>query len=85
METRLIKIGNSRGVIIPKSIIDRTGSSAFNISEKGGNIILKPVDSKNNPRAGWEEQFSRSVEKSGREDDLFDGVCNDFDEEGWTW
>ncbi len=85
METRLINIGNSRGVILPKKIIDRLGSDAFKILEKEGSIILKPVLSNNDPRAGWEELFARAVEKNSHDDDLFERVSNDFDEEEWTW
>jgi len=85
METKLINIGNSRGVIIPKKIIDRFGSKAFKISAKEGSIILKPVASTDDPRAGWQEAFADSVEKRGHDDDLLEGMHNEFDEDGWTW
>ena len=85
METKLINIGNSRGVIIPKRIIDRLGSNVFKISEKEGSIILKPIESANDPRAGWLEAFAGAVEKSGCDDDIFEGVHNEFDEDEWTW
>jgi len=85
METKLINIGNSRGIIIPKRIIDRLGSRVFKISEKEGSIILKPVESTNDPRAGWQEAFAEAVEKRGYDDDLFEGMHNEFDEDEWAW
>jgi antitoxin MazE len=57
METPIIKIGNSRGLRLSKSILER-----YNISEKveiileKGRIILKPIES---PRKNWETAFQK--------------------------
>ncbi len=85
METKLINIGNSRGIIIPKRIIDRLGSRSFKISETEGSIILKPIEPTNEPRAGWQEAFAKVVRESGYDGDFFKDVRNDFDEDEWTW
>lgn len=57
METSIIKIGNSRGLRLSKSIIEK-----YNINEKveiileKGRIILKPIE---NPRKNWEIAFQK--------------------------
>ena len=78
MELSIIRIGNSRGIRLSKSILDR-----YNIHEKveiileKGRIILKPIPYS---RQGWEEAF-REMHK--KKEDLM--LLPDFleDEEEW--
>lgn len=57
MEVNVINIGNSKGIRIPKSILEQ-----YNIQDKielileKGKIILKP---KSIPREGWAEAFKQ--------------------------
>jgi len=57
METSIIKIGNSRGLRLSKSILEK-----YNINERveiileKGRIILKPIE---NPRKNWEDAFRK--------------------------
>lgn len=57
MEASIIKIGNSKGLRLSKSILER-----YHINEKveiileEGRIILKPVDQ---PRKNWESAFQK--------------------------
>jgi len=55
METFIIKIGNSRGLRLSKSILEKysIGEKVEIILEKG-RIILKPIA---NPRKNWEAAF----------------------------
>lgn len=86
METKLIKIGNSRGVIIPRRFIERLQGDSFEIRAEGGQIILKPLQPKEGEvRAGWDESFAKAIQNAPPEADLFNEVSNDFDEEEWTW
>ncbi len=86
METKLIKIGNSRGVILPRQVIERVGGDSFEIREEDGQIILKPVQPKENDvRPGWDESFAQTIQSAPPETDIFNEVSNDFDEEEWTW
>ncbi len=77
MEVSIIQIGNSKGLRLTKSILDR-----YNIKDKvelilgKGQIILKPVD---HPRKGWDKAFKKMHENG--EDQL---LLNDvFDEENF--
>ena len=56
MELSIIKIGNSKGIRLKKSILDRydIGNKVELIFEKG-RIILKPVSE---PRSGWAGAFN---------------------------
>ncbi|MHB1292264.1 MAG: AbrB/MazE/SpoVT family DNA-binding domain-containing protein [Sulfuricella sp.] len=57
MELKLVKIGNSKGVRIPKSMLVQTGmTERIEIEAQGRNIILKPV---NDPRRRWEARFAK--------------------------
>jgi len=84
MITYLIKIGNSKGVRIPKPLIDichLDQELEFIVTEKG--LLISP---KVNLRSGWEVQFEDALAKGQEpEGDLFEGMSNKFDEEEWTW
>jgi antitoxin MazE len=82
MKIRLIRIGNSKGIRIPKSLIAQSGlQDEVEITLKGNAIVIRPAI---NPREGWIEAF---VEMSRRGNDaLVDGdVANEFDETEWEW
>lgn len=81
MRTPLIRIGNSRGVRIPKAIIEACGlTEEVELSVEPGRLVVTPVE---HPRAGWEERFAAA--KVEKDDDLADDVVNSFDDHEWTW
>jgi len=86
MEASLVKIGNSQGLIIPKKILNKLGSSKkFNIREKDGCLLVVPVQIEK-PRENWDKLFAQTKKKgAGSEKDPFDNVTNEFDHTEWTW
>jgi len=80
MEIQVIRIGNSKGIRLSKTLLER-----YNIRDKielifeKGYLILKPVSK---PRSGWEEAFK---EMHDNKDDhlLFDDVFHDENLEEW--
>ena len=74
MEQQIIKIGNSKGLRLSKSILDR-----YQIKDKvevileEGQIILRPVS---NPREGWDKAF-KQMHKRGDDQLLMDDVFDD--------
>ncbi len=82
MRTRLVRIGNSRGVRLPKSLIAQAGlSDEVELQVKDGAIILERAT---NVRSGWEEAAKQMRERD--EDRLLDPVTRThFDEEEWDW
>ncbi|TXK47140.1 AbrB/MazE/SpoVT family DNA-binding domain-containing protein [Pontibacter qinzhouensis] len=72
MEVSIIKIGNSKGLRLSKSILER-----YNIKDKvelileKGQIILKPIEQ---PRKGWDKAFKEMQENNDDQlliDDMF--------------
>jgi antitoxin MazE len=81
----IVKIGNSKGVRLPKVLLDGINSSKVIAERKGDCIILKP----SNPREGWEKQIkkvlSEEINKNSESLSEFESTTNEFDEEEWTW
>ena len=57
MELDIIKIGNSKGIRIPTSILKECGfEKKVSIEIHGDSLTLRPA---RRPREGWEEAFKR--------------------------
>lgn len=84
METKLIKIGNSFGIRIPKSLIQQyelSSSIEINLTENG--ILIK---SKKKPREGWKEQIAAAIAQGNTLDrELLEGIADDFTDKEWQW
>ena len=53
MKTKLVKIGNSYGVRLPKVLIDECGlKDDLNLSVRQGALVITPVIA---PRLGWKQ------------------------------
>lgn len=84
METSIIRIGNSQGLIIPKRMLSRLGTGRkMEIQVKDGGLFIMPIHEK--PRKGWAEAFAKAAKEYEQEGDFFEGVENEFDREEWTW
>lgn len=80
MKISLIRIGNSKGFRIPKSILERyeiTQDVELILEEE--QIVLRPVSA---PRKGWDESFNKMHEK-GDDQSLIDDVFDDENFEEW--
>lgn len=81
MEAAIIKIGNSKGLRLSKTILEK-----YNIKDKievileMGQIILKPIES---PRKNWEEAFKK-MNADGDDELLIDDVFTDENFEEWN-
>ncbi len=83
MKARLIKIGNSQGLRIPKPILDQTGiMDDVEIELEENKIIIRPVK---NVRAGWDAAFKMMGERSDDEPIVDDQISHSWDEEEWQW
>jgi len=84
MRARVIKIGNSQGLRIPKSLLLQTGIMDDVEIEVGKNqLIIRPVK---NVREGWDRAFQMMGEK-GDDEPLIDekNISHSWDEEEWQW
>ncbi len=84
MLTKIVPIGNSRGIRIPKAMLDHCGiEGEVDLQAKNGALILRPV---NTPRAGWAAAF---VGMAAAKDDFLvhedAPASTQFDAEEWEW
>ena len=85
LETTIVKIGNSHGLIIPKKILSTLGDcKTVDIKVKDGGFFITPL-TENKARANWEKQFYEAVAKGFTPEDDSIHMENDFDKEEWTW
>ncbi len=80
MEIPVITIGNSKGIRLPKSILEQYDiKESLEIILEKGRIILKPSTQ---PRKGWEKTF-QTMHANGDDQLLIDDVFSDEDFEEW--
>jgi antitoxin MazE len=88
LKGKLVPIGNSRGVRLPKAIIELAGlTSDVEIAVRDNQVVISSAKRKN-PRAGWEEQIKKALAEHGDDIDEFrdwQSFPNEFDEKEWTW
>jgi antitoxin MazE len=64
VKSRITKMGNSKGVRIPKPILEQLAlGDEVELLVRGDQLVIRPSQ---RPRSGWEEQFERMA---GRGDD----------------
>ena len=82
MKTRLVRIGNSRGIRIPKPLIEQAGlGEDVELRVHDGSIIISRSQG---TREGWEEAAAALASRGG--DQLLDPPTpTRFDDEEWEW
>ncbi len=82
MKTMIIPIGNSKGVRIPKAVLEQCHIEKEAIMEvEKGAIVIKPA--KQEPRKDWEGSFKQM--KKLKEDNLLISDNMDLDMKEWEW
>ncbi|MDE3743996.1 AbrB/MazE/SpoVT family DNA-binding domain-containing protein [Maribacter polysaccharolyticus] len=83
MEANIIKVGNSKGIIIPSKFLKLIGlSNKVSIDVKDNKLIIGPVEK--NIRQNWNTLFAKANSKDDR-DILIPDVFEDESFEDWTW
>ncbi len=82
MKTRLVRIGNSRGIRLPKPLIAQAGlTDEVELHVRDGAIVIERASI---PRAGWAQAAKEMHERN--EDFLLDlPAGSHFDENEWEW
>jgi antitoxin MazE len=80
--TRIVRIGNSRGIRVPKLLLDQADlPEEVELRAEPGRLV---VSAASRPRAGWAAK-ARSMHQRG-DDSLLDGVtATRFDDTEWRW
>jgi antitoxin MazE len=80
MKVNLVAVGNSRGVRLPKAIIEQCGfGDAVELTVEDGRVVLSRPQA---PRAGWAEAFAGGEDAAPL---LPDDASRDWDEAEWRW
>ncbi len=83
MKTKVVQIGNSKGIRIPKKVLEELGGAEEVYMEaNGGKIIISPVKE---VRSDWASKFKKMA--TNKDDLLIDDSPNQtsWDEKEWEW
>ncbi|MFQ5849320.1 MAG: AbrB/MazE/SpoVT family DNA-binding domain-containing protein [Candidatus Binatia bacterium] len=84
MKTSLVRIGNSRGIRIPKTILEQCRlSETVELEVEKDRLVIRPA---RKPRSGWEDAF-RLMAQQG-DDALLDReslTSTRWDRTEWEW
>ena len=84
MRTRIVKIGNSQGIRIPKLLLERSSlAEEVELQAEDDRIIIR---STRQPRHAWESAFRAMAERG--DDSLLDNISHaqtQWDEHDWQW
>lgn len=82
IRSKIVKIGNSRGIRIPRILLEQAGlSDEVEMIIKDNKLIIQGVRP---PRQGWRAQFAAMAEHG--DDRLLDQApSTQWEDEDWTW
>ena len=84
MEAKIIKVGNSKGIIIPAKFLKLIGlEEKVAIEIKDDKMIITAAKSK--PREGWEEMLAEDVAKYGQPERLMPDFFEEENNTDWEW
>ena len=84
MKTRIVPIGNSQGLRLPRPLLEAAGfttDAEVDVEARAGELVVRPL---HGARAGWAAAFARMA--TAGDDALLDApVETDFDRTEWQW
>ena len=83
MKVDLVRIGNSRGIRIPKPILEQCGfKGQVEMTVKGNVLVIAPART---IREGWDDAFE-AMAAAGDDQVLFpEDMSHGWDEAEWEW
>ena len=84
MRTRIVRIGNSQGIRIPKVLLEEAKlGDEVELQVEDDRLVISPLHA---PRDGWDEAFARMAE-AGDDEPLDVPLASQttWDEDGWQW
>ena len=83
VKAKIVKIGNSKGIRIPKTILEQCNiKDEVELEAKGDSLVIR---SPHSTRKGWELAFKKMRENK---DDLMvikEELPTEWDEQEWEW
>ena len=84
MKARIVRIGNSQGIRIPKPLLEQSGlGDQVELEVQPGQIIIRRA---RRPREGWTQAFEAMAAEG--DDELLDvqgAGGSEWDREEWEW
>jgi antitoxin MazE len=82
IRSKVVKIGNSRGIRIPRTLLEQAGlANDVEMTVEGNNLIIHSI---HQPRSGWENQFNAMALHGN--DRLLDILTStQWDRDEWEW
>jgi len=82
MRAKIVSIGNSKGIRLPKPVIEQVGlTEEVELEVREGEIVITPAG---RPRMGWSEA-ARALSAQGDGHLLDEPTPTAFDREEWAW
>ena len=85
MRTKIVRIGNSQGIILNKSLLQQYGlKEEVEIHPQENGLLITPLAEA--PRQGWDQQFKDAIAAGHLpESAMLEGFSNHFEEDEWQW
>ena len=84
MKTRIVRIGNTHSIRIPKALLEKAGlRGEVEITAEDGSLVIRPA---RKPRAGWAAAFQDMARRGedGSPGDVPPSLSS-WDEDEWEW
>lgn len=83
MRSEIRQVGNSKGIILPKVILEQCHlEEAVELKVIEGELVITPISKK---RAGWEQAFKNFKHEKDVLVREWQAFSNESDEEDWVW
>ncbi len=85
MRTKIVRIGNSQGIILNKSLLKQYGlEEEVEIQPQENGLLITPPAKV--PRQGWDQQFKNAIAAGHLPaSEMLEGFSNHFEEDEWQW
>ncbi len=82
MRAKIVRIGNSRGIRLPKPVMEQVGlREEVMLEVKEGTLVISPAE---RPREGW-AAAAKALSNRGEDRMLDAPTPTRFDEDEWEW
>ena len=83
IKTQLVRIGNSRGIRIPRVVMEQAGlRGELELEVRRKQLVVRPAS---RPRQGWDDRFREMAERGDDRPLWPEAALTSFDDKEWEW
>jgi antitoxin MazE len=83
IKTRLVRIGNSQGIRIPRVVVEQAGlQGELELEVRRKQLVVRPAS---RPRKGWDDRFREMAERGDDRPLWPEAALTSFDDKEWEW